>query len=82
MEVVVVNLFWRCVDTVRNLVVFQNYRSRCFVSISKIMNSKIDDASAKQIFLRLLVERMQQNPNPSNAPKFTRDMLHERHDRL
>jgi len=33
---------------------------------------------ARQNFLKLLVERMQQNPIPSNAPNFTRDMLYER----
>lgn len=39
---------------------------------------KIIDAAAKRDFLRLLVERMQQNPIPSRAPRFTRDRLHER----
>jgi hypothetical protein len=28
--------------------------------------------------LRALVERMQSNPVPANAPRFTRDQLHER----
>jgi hypothetical protein len=28
--------------------------------------------------LKSLIERMQQNPIPMNAPRFTRDMLHER----
>lgn len=32
----------------------------------------------KQRFLKPLVERMQQNPIPFNAPRFTREMLHER----
>ena len=32
----------------------------------------------KQQLLKSLVERMQQNPIPLNAPHYTRDMLHER----
>jgi hypothetical protein len=49
-----------------------------FVQSSQVAPPKIADISARQNFLRLLVERMQQNPIPSNAPRFTRDMLHER----
>jgi len=49
-----------------------------FVRSPQIIPPKITDIAARQNFLRLLVERMQQNPIPSNAPQFTRDMLHER----
>lgn len=38
----------------------------------------ISDLEAKRQFLKLLIERMQQNPIPLNAPRFTREMLHER----
>lgn len=38
----------------------------------------IATVEAKQQLLKSLVERMQQNPIPSNAPHYTRDMLHER----
>jgi predicted DNA-binding antitoxin AbrB/MazE fold protein len=38
----------------------------------------ISDLETKQQFLKSLIERMQQNPIPSNAPQFTREMLHER----
>jgi predicted DNA-binding antitoxin AbrB/MazE fold protein len=49
-----------------------------FVQSPQVVPPKIADVAAKQNFLRLLVERMQQNPIPSHAPRFTRDMLHER----
>ena len=38
----------------------------------------ITDMATKQHFLRELIERMQQNPIPLNAPQLTREMLHER----
>ncbi len=43
-----------------------------------ILSPPISDTKAKQRFLTSLIERMQQNPIPMNAPRFTRDMLHER----
>jgi len=43
-----------------------------------VISPLISDAGAKQRFLRSLVERMQQNLIPLNAPRFTREMLHER----
>lgn len=49
-----------------------------FVQSSQIVPPKIADISARQNFLNLLVERMQHNPIPLAAPRFTRDMLHER----
>ncbi|APB34771.1 hypothetical protein GlitD10_2435 [Gloeomargarita lithophora Alchichica-D10] len=38
----------------------------------------LSSVEVKKQFLKSLVERMQQNPIPLNAPHFTRDMLHER----
>ena len=49
-----------------------------FVQSSQVVPPKIADLSARQNFLNLLVERMQQSPIPLAAPRFTRDMLHER----
>ncbi|MEE3716943.1 antitoxin family protein [Tumidithrix elongata RA019] len=49
-----------------------------FVQSSQIVPPKIADIGARQNFLNLLVERMQHNPIPFDAPRFTRDMLHER----
>ena len=49
-----------------------------FVQSAQLAPPRITDIAARQNFLKLLVERMQQNPIPSNAPRFTRDMLHER----
>lgn len=50
-----------------------------FVQSSQVIPPQITDIGARQNFLKRLVERMQQNPIPSNAPRFTRDILHERH---
>ncbi|WP_026787052.1 MULTISPECIES: antitoxin family protein [Planktothrix] len=49
-----------------------------FVQSSQVIPPQITDIGARQNFLKRLVERMQQNPIPSNAPRFTRDILHER----
>ncbi len=49
-----------------------------FVQSAQVAPPTIADIATRQNFLKLLVERMQQNPIPSNAPHFTRDMLHER----
>ena len=47
------------------------------VQLCQITPPKITDISARQNFLKLLVERMQRNPIPVNAPPLTRDMLYE-----
>lgn len=44
----------------------------------QVVSPPIVDLETKQQFLKSLIERMQQNPIPMNAPRFTRDMLHER----
>ncbi|NES25798.1 MAG: antitoxin family protein [Symploca sp. SIO3E6] len=49
-----------------------------FVQSSQVIPPKIVDIGARENFLKLLVERMQQNPIPTNSPRFTRDILHER----
>ncbi len=49
-----------------------------FFKSPQVIPPKITEITARQNFLRLLVERMQQNPIPSDAPQFTRDQLHER----
>jgi predicted DNA-binding antitoxin AbrB/MazE fold protein len=43
-----------------------------------VVSPPISDIEAKKQFLKSLIERMQQNPIPFTAPRFTRDMLHER----
>ena len=43
-----------------------------------IVSLPISNPDTKRHFLQELVERMQQNPIPLNAPHFTREMLHER----
>jgi predicted DNA-binding antitoxin AbrB/MazE fold protein len=48
------------------------------VQSSQITSPSIADTERKRQFLRALVERMQQNPIPLNAPHFNRDSLHER----
>ncbi|RUR84459.1 antitoxin family protein [Chlorogloeopsis fritschii PCC 9212] len=49
-----------------------------FIQSPQVLSPSITDPETKQRFLKALVERMQQNPIPLNAPYFTRDMLHER----
>lgn len=44
----------------------------------QVVSPPISDLETKQQFLKSLVERMQQNPIPLNAPRFTRERLHER----
>ena len=44
----------------------------------QVMSPPISDLETKRQFLKSLVERMQQNPIPLNAPQFPREMLHER----
>lgn len=44
----------------------------------QVVSPPISETKAKQQFLKLLVERMQQNLIPIKAPHFTREMLHER----
>ena len=49
-----------------------------FIQSPQVMSPPISDPETKQRFLKSLIERMQQNPIPLNAPRFTREMLHER----
>jgi len=44
----------------------------------QVASPPISDLETKRQFLKALTERMQQNPIPLNAPRFTREMLHER----
>jgi predicted DNA-binding antitoxin AbrB/MazE fold protein len=48
------------------------------VRSSQVVSPPISDLETKRQFLKSLIERMQQNPIPLNAPQFKRDMLHER----
>jgi predicted DNA-binding antitoxin AbrB/MazE fold protein len=48
------------------------------IQLSQVVSPPISDLEAKRQFLKSLTERMQQNPIPLNAPRFTREMLHER----
>lgn len=44
----------------------------------QVVSQPISDLETKRQFLKLLIEKMQQNPIPLNAPRFTREILHER----
>lgn len=48
------------------------------VQSPQVVSPPISDLETKRQFLKLLIERMQHNPIPPNAPRFTREMLHER----
>ena len=43
-----------------------------------VMPPPISNSETKQQVLKALIERMQQNPIPPNAPRFNREILHER----
>jgi predicted DNA-binding antitoxin AbrB/MazE fold protein len=49
-----------------------------FIQSPYVVSPPISDLETKRQFLKSLTERMQQNPIPLNAPRFTREMLHER----
>lgn len=49
-----------------------------FIQPPQVVSPPISDIETKQRLLKSLIERMQQNPIPLNAPQFTREMLHER----
>lgn len=44
----------------------------------QVLSPPIAEVESKRQFLQSLIERMQQNPIPLNAPRFTREMLNER----
>ena len=48
------------------------------IQSSQVVSPSVSDLETKRQFLKSLVERMQHNPIPLNAPRFTREMLHER----
>ncbi|KAM3096092.1 antitoxin family protein [Phormidesmis sp. 146-12] len=48
------------------------------IQAPQVISPSISDIEVKQQFLKTLIERMQQNPIPLDAPRFTREMLHER----
>ena len=48
------------------------------IQSSQVVSPSVADLETKRQFLKSLVERMQHNPIPLNAPRFTREMLHER----
>jgi hypothetical protein len=56
----------------------EGFEVELFVRSPQVVPPQITDANARQNFLNLLIERMQHNPIPLTAPRFTRDMLHER----
>jgi predicted DNA-binding antitoxin AbrB/MazE fold protein len=46
-----------------------------YIQPSSIVSPPISDPETKQRFLKSLIERMQQNPIPRNAPRLTQEML-------
>jgi predicted DNA-binding antitoxin AbrB/MazE fold protein len=43
-----------------------------------ILSPEVRETEAQQHILKMVVERMRQNPLPANAPRLTREALHER----
>jgi predicted DNA-binding antitoxin AbrB/MazE fold protein len=48
------------------------------IQAPQVVSPPISEVETKRAFLRSLIERMQQNPIPLNAPRFTRELLNER----
>jgi hypothetical protein len=48
------------------------------VDSSLLIPPPVSDAAERQRRLQRLTERMRANPLPANAPRFTREELHER----
>ncbi len=48
------------------------------VQRSAVIPPEVSDLEERKRLLRAVVDRMQQNPVPADAPRFTRDELHER----
>lgn len=48
------------------------------VQSPQVVSPPISAPETKQRFLKSLIERMQQNPIPLDAPRLTREELHER----
>ena len=44
----------------------------------QVVSPPVAGLETKRRLLKSLVERMRQNPIPSDSPQFTREMLHER----
>ena len=43
-----------------------------------LLPPEVKGSEEKEHIIRITVERMQQNPIPTNAPRLTREALHER----
>ncbi len=48
-----------------------------FIQATSVVSPLISDVETKKRFLESLIERMQHNQIPFNAPHLTREMLHE-----
>jgi hypothetical protein len=66
------------VDTNILIAILKGTEVEILIQTPQVVPPPISYAAAKQSFLKSLIERMQQNPIPLNAPRFTREMLHER----
>jgi predicted DNA-binding antitoxin AbrB/MazE fold protein len=56
----------------------ENTRVEVSVKGHLVIEPEITDPEEKKRYLKEVVARMQQNPVPLDAPRFTRDELHER----
>ena len=48
------------------------------VEPAQLVPAHVQNAEERRRRMQILVNRMQQNPIPPDAPKFTREQLHER----
>ena len=52
--------------------------SRRSIRMTNKLPPKIEDTAERSRILRMVGQNMRNNPLPANAPRFTRDELHER----
>lgn len=45
---------------------------------SRVIQPAVADSNERKLILQRMIERMKANPIPSDAPRFTREELHER----
>jgi predicted DNA-binding antitoxin AbrB/MazE fold protein len=56
----------------------ENSEVELIIETPNILPPKVADLEERKRILAAMVERMRANPIPANAPRFTREELHER----
>lgn len=56
----------------------ENTRVQVIIESGDLIPPKVTDEDERKAILKRMAERRRQNPIPENAPKFTREELHDR----